>query len=98
MLGRIILLSIIFIAGCGDRGPQPPQLEKKINSTAEKPVLHRFKVESFGVFYGGYGNTDREILIVTDTETGIEYLSITGCGTTEMHREQTGKTSVIRER
>jgi uncharacterized protein YcfL len=51
----------------------------------------RFSVESQGGFNAGYSNHEREILIITDTETGKKYLGITGVGVTEMF--QSGKTT-----
>jgi hypothetical protein len=79
--------------------PMPPDLDKKIFS-AENPERPkpRFSVESHGVFRAGYDDNKREILVVTDAETGIQYLSITGCGTTELRSERSGKSTATRER
>ncbi len=99
-MGRalLILALMLTLAGCDKPAPEPPELVKTISTTPEKPTLHRFTVESFGTFCAGYDNNKREILIVTDTQTGTQYLTITGCGTMEMRRESDGDSSVTRER
>jgi len=53
---------------------------------------------TFGTFNAGYGDNVREILILTDNKTGIQYLSVTGCGTTEMRSEKSGKSTKTVER
>lgn len=76
---------ILFLAGIGCQAENPRDVP------ASGPTnVKRFKVESFGEFYGGYGNNRREIFIVTDTETSVQYLAITGCGTTQMREEYDG--------
>lgn len=44
----------------------------------------RFMVTSYGRFKAGHNDNDREIMVVTDSETGQKYLFLTGCGGTEM--------------
>lgn len=48
---------------------------------------NRFLVESYGAIHAGYGDHMREILIITDSKTGKQYLTVTGCGTTELWTE-----------
>lgn len=81
ILGTIALIAIpMVLYGCAAR-------DDSNTSQTVAPKKERFKVESQSVFRAGHGNNKREILIVTDTETGIQYLSITGCGTTELSAE-----------
>lgn len=102
MIVLAILALAMLVPGCGDpvpQKPEPPDLEKKV-AAAERPERQstRFSVESHGVFKAGYDDNKREILVVTDAETGIQYLSITGCGTTELRSEKSGKSTVTKER
>jgi hypothetical protein len=90
---------MLALTGCDEqKKPAPPQLEKTVASSPEQATSSRFLVESHGTFHAGYDDNRREILIITDTETGVQYLSITGCGTTEMRSEKSGKSTVTRER
>ncbi len=78
-------LSILALALTGCRDVE----EVAVSTPPEKGT--RFNVQSQGAFEAGYGNHPREILILTDTKTGKQYLAVTGCGTTEMHTEGSGK-------
>ena len=91
---KILPLLFLFLVGCGDDGV--PRVEKGIPRPVEKTTT-RFTVESQCKFDAGYGDNVREVLIVTDTQTGHRYLAITGCGVTELHKETTGKVTVTRE-
>jgi hypothetical protein len=44
----------------------------------------RFSAEFHGEFRGGYNDHIRHIFVITDAQTRKQYLSITGCGTTEL--------------
>ena len=62
----------------------------------------RFTAEFHGEFSGGWGNHVRAVYVVKDNQTGVEYLAITGCGTTELKTEQyqvkEGKSTVTKTR
>lgn len=77
-LATILLLGLFF--GCDEK------IEVKHIGTTED-TSQRFEVYSYGEFNAGYGNNKREILVVKDTKTDVEYLAITGCGTTELITE-----------
>ena len=53
----------------------------------------RFTIESHGKFKAGYQSNTREILILTDTKTGRQYLGITGVGVSELVTETTVRVS-----
>lgn len=57
----------------------------------------RFRVTSHGSFKAGYDNNVREIIVIEDTTTGVQYLAVTGCGTTELVRVKSGKSTVTKE-
>ena len=52
-----------------------------------EPGVKRFVVESHGKFKAGFGNNEREILLITDKLTGKTYIGITGVGISELRRE-----------
>jgi len=39
--------------------------------------ITRFEIQSQGTFNAGYNNSSREVLLIKDTKTGVEYLGIT---------------------
>jgi len=93
----------IVIPGCDEGPPTPPDprwIKKDdgiVGPDTKEAAPQRFKASTHGYFFGGFNENRREIFIVTDTKTGREYLSITGCGVTELHPERIGKTTVQKE-
>jgi hypothetical protein len=77
------------------RKATPVEVEKV---TELEPGKSRFTVESHGKFKAGYDNNVREIVVVTDHESGKHYLGITGVGITELRTEKSGDTNVTKER
>ena len=59
------------------------------NAMMPKPeqVAKPFTAEFRGEFNGGFQNHIRQIFVLTDTETGRKYLTVTGCGTCELSQE-----------
>ncbi|GMV82116.1 MAG: hypothetical protein AMXMBFR7_33000 [Planctomycetota bacterium] len=76
--------------------PKDPDLIEPTPQPEQKESL-RFQATFHGYFRGGYGNHERAIYVIKDTETGVEYLSITGCGTTELWTERRNKKNVTVE-
>jgi hypothetical protein len=98
----LIMAGLFLACGCG--GPPAPAEAAPLPKAAPVHIdarpgtaPDRFTVESHGGFNAGYDHNTREIMIVTDTQTGIQYLAVTGCGTTELRRVQRGKTTVTEE-
>lgn len=60
-------------------------------TVAAESGTKRFSAAFHGEFHGGYDNNIRHIFVITDHNTGIEYLSITGCGTSELVSVSDGK-------
>jgi hypothetical protein len=104
MSAVVLIMAGLFLA-CGCGGPPPAPAEAAplpkaapIHIDARPGTApDRFTVESRGGFHAGYDENVREIMIVTDTQTGIQYLAVTGCGTTELRRVQRGKVTVTEE-
>lgn len=96
MMRKIFCLFFLcFIASDCDEQQKP-------NGPTTRPVVaewknDRFLVQSYGKFEAGYGSNEREILVITDTASKIQYLAITGCGTTELRTVTEGETTVTRE-
>lgn len=89
----VAIIVLMGLLGCGEIEksdnyiPVLPPTSKKVEAEI---INSRFTIRSFGKFKAGYNDNEREILIITDTETKKEYLSITGCGTTEVvHKGKT---------
>ena len=93
------LLELLFLLACGCGGahhaaevvPHQPKQLMVANDT------QRFTVMSYGEFRAGFEGNIREIVIVTDTETGHKYIGITGVGITELRSETETTTSVDAE-
>lgn len=47
--------------------------------TNQVEKVEQFVVTSKGTFKAGYDNTVREIFILKDTRTGVEYIGVTDC-------------------
>ena len=80
LLFALACAAALAILGCDKSAEQSPTPAKavKVDGTP------RFLVKSHGTFCAGYCGHEREILIVTDTQTKREYLAITGVGVTEL--------------
>ncbi len=80
----LFLLPVLLAFGCG---PKPGE-----HTTVP---TGRFQVSYQGAFVTGDADSSlakRNIYIITDTETGVQYLAVQGCGTSELHKS--GKTMV----
>lgn len=75
------LLATLVLVGC-DPQPATEKVEltpKVAQSTNQVEKVELFTITSKGTFKAGYNNEIREILIVKDNRTGVEYLAITDC-------------------
>lgn len=85
-------LLFLLSPGCSNQEPTAesrPVPKAKVVDVEGRPgfLPDRFSVTSYGSFRAGgdsYSDHQREILVVKDNETGVEYLTITGCGTSEL--------------
>jgi hypothetical protein len=93
----LIIVGMFVSVVCGSGSPA----ENTPITPEQKPIYDdtgRFTVHSFGRFYGGFDNNEREIFIITDTTTKKQYLAITGCGTTELKLKVSDKfTNTVEE-
>src|SRR5262245_39653768 len=88
-IGISMMVLFLTLPGCDAGGKDKVRLD--VQRPAQK--AGRFKIESHGIFRAGYQNNEREIMVITDSETGVQYLAVTGCGTTQIINQQSGKTS-----
>jgi hypothetical protein len=79
-----------FLAGCSD--PTPISNAKLRSGTQEG----RINVVSAQTIVDARGYT-RDILVMRDNTTGIEYLAVMGAGVTEMRWVSNGKTTYLIE-
>lgn len=100
---RVAICSLLlFLAGCAPDPDTPMQTTSPAahNQPEMKPAVGtRFTVTRVGVFRDtiAYENV-RGIYVVTDNQTGTEYVGISGVGIAETGRHSAGKTSVEDER
>lgn len=104
LLGAILLFVIFVLAPWSaeqDRIRQQIQALKKVTvedkTVVAEEVKKRFKADFHGEFNGGFGNNPRHIFVITDTITGVEYLAITGCGTTELRVKKENDRNITKE-
>jgi len=92
-LALIITLAMIITGGCdlqdAERGAVEPRPIRGQGVSETEPGVERFTIESHGKFHAGFGNNEREILLITDRKTGKVYLGITGVGISELRVETT---------
>jgi hypothetical protein len=55
---------------------------------ANRTDVTRFKIEHMGSFNAGYQERVRDLMVVTDTKTGAEYLAITDCSIIRLKDEE----------
>lgn len=74
---------LLCLTGCDMPAPTGEVRQSRVSQKQAEGT--RFIVESYSCFQAaGY---QREILVITDTRTGKEYLVIAGCGVEEMPKE-----------
>lgn len=103
-IGAILLFFLFVLVPWSeeqDRIRQQIQALKKV-TVEDKTVVaeearKRFKADFHGEFNGGFGNKPRHIFVITDTITGVEYLAITGCGTTELRVKKENDRNITKE-
>ena len=61
--------------------------DKQVPIIPQAEQVKQFSAEFKGEFSGGFQNHVRQIFVLTDGQTGRKYLTITGCGVTELYRE-----------
>lgn len=76
----LLALSLVLV-GCD---PQPATEKLEVTPKVAAPTnqverVEQFTVTSKGTFKAGYDNTVREIFILKDNHTGVEYIGVTDC-------------------
>lgn len=84
---------LLFSLGCGPT----PTMEMGSEKFLETRLTGRFAVQRVGVFSDdlAYGNR-RGIYLITDSETGAQFVGVSGVGISELgsHTTRSGKTTV----
>lgn len=80
----LFLFVLISLTSC-DTGNSSGNVSYTPASTNTVP---RFEVHSQGKFKAGYANSEREILLIKDTKTGIQYLGITDVSLIKIKHEE----------
>jgi hypothetical protein len=78
LLTTILALGLM---GC-DEAPTTNKVDvtpRVASTTNQVEKVEEFVITSKGKFKAGYGNEEREILLIKETATGEEYLAITDC-------------------
>jgi hypothetical protein len=90
----LIAIAVIMFSGCGVQTP-PADIVIPITETTEAQEAARFEAVYHGYFVAGREDTagKRVIYVVRDRYTGVEYLAVQGCGTSQLvpHVERSGK-------
>lgn len=105
-----LFITMLFLSCEGNREAQREQFpsvgprvvvpeEKEVVITKVTPPKLRFNLEKVQTFgdTDAYGNI-RNIYILTDSETGKEYIGISGIGIVEMGSHQQSKSTIKDER
>lgn len=84
----LLIIVTLLIAGC-DNSPQPERIESQISVDSG-----RFKVVQVAKFSDSDAYNDvRKIFLITDKQTGVEYVGVSGVGISETgsHSQVSGK-------
>lgn len=96
----MFLVLAVFVAGCNPDPTMLMQTEQSRNASyAPVRQSQRVSVERIGVFRDeiAYGNT-RGVYLITDHETGAEFIGVSGVGIAETGSHSAGKSRVSDER
>lgn len=94
------MLSSAFLVGCEAQDRYNREQEQRRVPVADQTAQaesgsKRFRAAFHGEFFGGFDNNVRQIFVITDTSNGTQYLTITGCGVTELRTENTTQKTTI---
>lgn len=85
---KLILLSALFLFGCDD-SPQPVKIQSSVGAEGGRfTVLQVAKFDDSDAY-----NSSRTIFLITDKQTGNEYVGVSGVGISEVgvHTYSNGK-------
>ncbi len=90
----LLVLSVLFLSACDNEGTGR-LVDTPGKTMPEASGPSRFSVVYQGSFVAASKDraTYRAIYLVTDTTTGIQYLALEGCGTSQLVVESNGKVS-----
>lgn len=87
---------VVMLAGCE---PSADTLQRKYRDTLGIANSGRFKLERVQVVHDSLAYDDeRGIYLLTDTQTGQEFVGISGIGISVLGRHSAGKTTLSDER
>lgn len=88
---KLMIIAALALAGCG---PDPTQgMDTPLSSDG------RFEIKRVAVVDDGLAYGDRRgIYVLTDTQTGTEYVGVSGVGISEVGSHQSGKARMTDER
>lgn len=96
---NILLILMLILGGCDEH--EYPNVSKKIEQSGdtEYPQQSRFDLEKVARFHdlSAYGCC-RDIYLLTDKNTGKEYIGISGIGISELGSYGAGKSHTADER
>lgn len=96
----VAIIVIVLLGGCTEeyrRAQEQKQIPVADQTVQAEVGGKRFRAAFHGEFKGGYDNNIRHIFIITDSKTGKQYLTITGCGVTELRTVADDDSSVTLE-
>jgi secreted trypsin-like serine protease len=93
----MVIVAVVVLAGCG---PDPDMvMQTQSANQTNVQTSGRVTVTRIGVFRDDAAyNSTRGIYIITDTNTGQEYIGVSGIGISEMGSHSAGKARVTDER
>jgi hypothetical protein len=98
---RTTILAIVLLpllASCGPEADTPMAVTKP-GPTVTPEDTYRIQVSRIGVIPDDIAyNNKRGIYVITDRQTGREYIGVSGVGITEVGSHRNGKSTVTDER
>lgn len=96
----LILIALSLLAGCS---PPPPGQLQSAYAGQDAPVgnapSNRVRVELLNVIHDKTAYDGRRgVYLITDTQTGREFIGVSGVGISEVGSHQSGKTQASDER
>lgn len=88
-----LFLASLVLCGC-EPSPEPESTGTEYRSNG------RFTVQFQSTFRAAQKDRAvwRSVYVITDINTGVEYLAVEGCGTAQLVVEHRGKQTVVEER
>lgn len=97
-MNKLFLMAVMLLAGCGPEADMPMHTKDK-NAPEVLADQQRVEITRIGIFPDRVAyNGRRGVYVIKDTQTGREFIGVSGVGISETGSHMAGKAMVTDER